>query len=87
MVVIGGCLIVFGGVLPGVTLLSLTTLIMGTLILTFLYSYATSDFPSWTVWIGAYFSYGLGFGLGLGSMKWPKIGVLLLGAAVGFIFG
>jgi len=44
-------------------------------------------FPEWTVWLASYFSYGMGAGFGAGALRWPKFGVITVGATIGFVFG
>lgn len=39
------------------------------------------------MWLASYFAYGMGAGFGIGSLKWPKVGVLSIGATTGFVFG
>lgn len=43
--------------------------------------------PEWSVWLACYFSFGMGAGLGVGAMRWPKVGVLAAGATIGYCLG
>lgn len=43
--------------------------------------------PDWTVFLTGYVSYGMGCGFGIGALRWPKFGVLAVGATIGFITG
>ena len=78
----------FGGMFPGLTLFLLTTLIFGFAQLTFLYEFLLpTQTPEWTVWLSCYLTFGLGAGLGIGAMKWTKVGVISIGATIGFVLG
>jgi hypothetical protein len=53
-----------------------------------IYKYLLPPFtPEWTVWLACYFSFGMGAGLGTGAIRWPKYGVLTLGAVIGYVLG
>lgn len=84
MLLIGFGMLVFGGMFPGLTFFVLTMIIVGVGLISLMYLYLIPDlFPAWSVWIAFYFSFGMGAGLGVGAIKWPYIGILLLGATVG----
>lgn len=86
--IIGFGMMGFGGMMPGLTLFILTTIIIGTFQLIILYERllpVTS--PEWSVWLACYFSFGMGAGLGVGAMRWPRLGVLASGATIGYCLG
>lgn len=43
--------------------------------------------PYWVVWLSLFVTLGIGAGVGYGTQRWARIGVLLLGAWIGGIFG
>jgi hypothetical protein len=88
MLLIGFAMMVFGGMFPGLTFFVLTTVIVGTALLSFLFNFLIPYYaPGWLVWIAFYFCFGLGAGMGVGASKWPHLGILIMGATVGFVSG
>ena len=85
---IGACLLVLGGKLPRICMEILTTVIVGITLTIYFYEYLVPSFmPIWSVWWAVYVFFGLGLAIGLGSTKWPKLGILVIAAAIGFTLG
>jgi hypothetical protein len=85
---IGFGMMVFGGMMPGLAICSLTTLIYAVALILLIYQrLLPATAPEWTVWLVFYFAVGFGAGLGVGAVKWPKVGVLSLGASLGYSVG
>ncbi len=77
-----------GGMVPNVTIFFLNTIISAAVTMVLLYvCLLPYKSPEWTVWLASYFAFGMGAGLGVGAIRWPKFGVLSLGATIGYIIG
>jgi len=64
------------------------TIVVGTALTLGLYIAILPNFmPGWSVWIIGTVCYGIGGGLGIGAMRWPKMGVTLCGLILGFGLG
>ena len=88
MILIGGYLLGAGGRFPGITLALFSTLAIGVFQVFCLYIFVLPAFsPSWTVPIVLIVSLGMGVGMGWGAAKWPKIGVMIMGASLGALLG
>jgi predicted RND superfamily exporter protein len=56
-----------GGRNPTVSLMILTTAIVGTVLVVWIYEKVWTFVPEWTVFLAIYFAFGMGAGLGLGA--------------------
>lgn len=45
------------------------------------------DIPYWAVWLNLIVCTGMGSGIGFAAAKWSRVGVLLIGAWIGGLFG
>jgi tryptophan-rich sensory protein len=43
--------------------------------------------PFWVVWLTLFVTLGMGAGIGYGTSRWARVGVLLLGAWIGGLIG
>ena len=88
MLVIGGYLMSKGGRFPRTTLAMFSAISVTNLLLFILYLYVLPSFaPVWTVWIVGVVCVGMGGGLGFGAAKWPRIGIMCMGASLGSLLG
>ena len=88
MLVIGLGLLIFGWKFPQLTIVIITTLAFGTVMIVMVYTKVLPDYtPKWSVWIAVYFAYGLGLGLGIAGSYWSRFGVGMLSTLVGLFFG
>ena len=46
-----------------------------------------ADSPVWTVWPICYFAIGMGVGMSVVTLKWPRVGTVILGAVLGSLVG
>ena len=67
LTVIGIWLLIMGGRNPTVSLMILTTAIVGTVLVVWIYEKVWTFVPEWTVFLAIYFAFGMGAGLGLGA--------------------
>lgn len=88
MLLIGGYLVALGGRFTGVTLFIFTTLAVSLAQLFIIFIFILpSFFPIWSVFIVYFINLGMGLGLGYGAMKWPRIGVTVMGFSLGCLLG
>jgi len=88
MIAIGAYFAFVAGQFPGVTLLIFTTLAVSLAQLFALYMFVLPSFiPTWTVLIVFSVTLGMGAGLGFGALKWPKIGIVVMGLSIGALLG
>lgn len=88
MLLIGGYLMSTGGRFPRTTLAMFSAISVTNLLLFILYLYVLPSFaPVWTVWIVGIVCAGMGGGLGFGAAKWPRIGIMCMGASLGSLIG
>jgi len=53
-----------------------------------LYEYLLPNFlPSWSVYWTCYMCFGMGLGLAIGTSRWPRVGVIVIGLTIGAIIG
>ena len=43
--------------------------------------------PQWTVLVVGFVCLGMGLGMGYGALRWPKIGLVIMGLSLGALFG
>lgn len=67
LTIVGIWLLVMGGRNPTASLMILTTVIVGTILLIWIYEIVWTFVPEWTVFLAIYLTYGLGAGLGIGA--------------------
>lgn len=73
---------------PHISMFLIVTIIVGTTLTLGMYTQILPVFiPGWSVWLVAGISYGIGGGLGVGAMRWPTLGVCLMGMILGFGLG
>lgn len=88
LMVLGGFFLSVGGRFPLLTLFLLLTASVGTILIVGIYTFVLPAFvPDWTVWLLGIICYGMGAGLGLGSLRWPKMGISIVGIFTGFLLG
>ena len=88
MISLGGLLLWYGGRFPKLALEVLTTIIVGVVLIQLLYGYLLPNFlPSWSVYWACYLCFGMGLGLTIGTSRWPRVGVIVIGLTIGAIIG
>jgi len=85
---LGGYLISVGGRYYRVTMFIAGLVIVCSSILIVLFVHVLpADTPLWAVGMSFIVSLGIGSGVGFAAQKWSRVGVLIIGALVGGIFG
>jgi Domain of unknown function (DUF4203) len=87
LVILGLCLLIFGGRFPTTALFMMTIILVGTILMFAIYSFLPPYTPHWSVFLVMFFAYGNGAALGIGATMSPRIGVTVCGAAFGYFFG
>lgn len=88
MMVLGLFFLGVGARAPLISMFLAVTIIVGTCMTLGMYVFVFPAFmPGWTVWIIGGVCYGIAGGLGIGAMRWPKMGVTLCGLVVGYGLG
>jgi hypothetical protein len=73
---------------PQMSMFFIVTIIVGTGLTLGAYSQILPVFmPGWSVWLVGGVAYAIGGGLGIGAMRWPTLGVCLMGLILGFGLG
>ena len=88
LLLIGGYLAFAGGKFTAVTLFIFSTLAITMSLLFSIYLFLMPSYtPAFTVPIVFIVCLGMGLGMGYGAAKWPKIGVVIMGFALGSMLG
>lgn len=88
LIVVGSCLIQFGGKYYLASIVTINTFGMMFLVLFSLFGIVMPfSTPQFIVWICVFMSIFIGLGLGLGAYQWPKFGIISIGIFAGGLLG
>jgi len=89
MIIIGGFFVSAGGQHPTSFFFLFTTVAVALIMLFSLYIWIlpSAFMPDWSVFVLSFVTFAMGAGLGYGSAKWPKIGILVIGFCLGALVG
>ena len=84
----GGFLVVLGGRLFKITLFLATTLIVTIAVMLLLLAVVFPyDCPLWVAYLCLVVALGMALSVGYAAYKWYRVGLLIMGSAVGFLLG